>query len=124
MKNTGGEHALLKSVADKEPVEILQDHDLHTLWDNVHFNNDFETQRWNILVLGYRTPYRGECLQRLQVESFKKSQASDGSKVLTCVLGTMKNHQAGLNKVDMALLKQQITQCADPRFCAIEAYEH
>ena len=123
MKNTGGEHALLKSVADKEPVEILQDHELHTLWDKVDFNNDFETQRWNILVLGYRTAYRGECLQRLQVESFKKSQASDGSKVLTCVLGTMKNHQAGLNKVDMALLKQQITQCADPRFCAIEAYE-
>ena len=123
MKNTGNEHALLKSLDDKPEVEILQDDELPTLWNTVNFNNAFESQRWNILILGYRTGLRGECLQRLQVGSFRKSQCSDGTQMLTCVLGSMKNHQASLSKVDVALLKQQLLPCSDPRFCAIEAYE-
>ena len=77
MKNTGNEHALLKSLDDKPEVEILQDNELPSLWKTVNFNNAFESQRWNILILGYRTGLRGECLQRLQVGSFRKSQCSD-----------------------------------------------
>ena len=123
MKNAGNEHALLKSLDDTPEVEILKDDELPTLWSNVNFNNPFEAQRWNILILGYRTGLRGECLQRLQVASFRRSLSSDGTQMLTCVLGSMKNHQASLNKVDVALLKQQILPCADPRFCAIAAYD-
>ena len=71
LKNTGNEHALLKSLDDTPEVKIPHDDELPLLWSKVNFNNAYETQRWNILILGYRTGLRGECLQRLQVGSFR-----------------------------------------------------
>ena len=35
----------------------------------------------------------------------------------------MKNLASSLNQIDEVLFKQQIIECIDPRFCAIEAFK-
>ena len=73
IKNAAAEYRLLKSLEDDGEVQVLQDEELETLWDKVDSTNTYDAQRWNILILGFRTGLRGECLKRLQVGSFEVS---------------------------------------------------
>ena len=106
-----------------EEVEILCDADLEKLFEDVNFDNPHEVQRYNIVVFGYRTGFRADTFEKVLLECFDLSTHANGDKVLTPVISNMKNLAASLNKIDEALFKQQIIECVDPRFCAIEAFK-
>lgn len=115
----------VQSVQDVTEEEILQDSELEALWNNTDFGVTLEAQRFNILVIAMRTGYRAETLARLQVKSFVLGTLTEDdtdTRFLTVALGTMKNHQGSLDRVDAQLLKQQVLACADARFCAVAAY--
>lgn len=101
--------------AQKEEKRILADDELESVYKTVNFQSVFETQRWNILLFGFRTGLRPESLERLQAGAFKRGETEDGQKYIMPLLGTMKNHQ-GLDKAEMALLQQKILSAADERY--------
>ena len=51
--------------------EILQDTKLEKQWNDTNFESPFEVQRYNIMILAYRTDFRADTMQHLIVKTFR-----------------------------------------------------
>ena len=80
-------------------------------------------QRWNILVVGFRTGLRSEVLRRLQVDSFSEGVTEKGERMLTVVVGSMKNLPSDLGRADAAMFKQVIVAGPEEKYCAVAAIQ-
>ena len=78
--------------------------------------------RLNMLLLLFHTGLRPESLVRLR-RTWEFGTATDGTRFAKTVLGTMKNHQASFDKVDMPLLKVRVHASPDSAVCAVAALE-
>ena len=85
--------------------------------------NEGDVQRYNIIVLGYRMGLRPDNLRRLHLAMVNLGTLANGQKVLTLVIGNMKNMRGKLSKINVALFRQQVIQAAHPEFCASAAFE-
>ena len=108
--------------ADVEEVEVLRDEELPKLHAAVDLKNASEVQRYNIVILGYRTGLRADTLEKFLVDCFNL-KVTDNGEMLTPVFANMKNLAASLTKIDKALFKLQIVQCIDEWFCAIATFK-
>jgi hypothetical protein len=100
---------------------VLLESELEKLFGKKPPCSVFHDQRWNILVVGFRTGLRSEVLRRLQVESFAEGVTEDGMPMLTIVVGSMKNMPSDLARADAAMFKQVVVSSVDERFCAMAA---
>ena len=108
--------------AQQPPTSVLKDEDLETLYKKTNFASAFETQRFNIMILGFRTGLRGDSLMKFQDTSLSLEEV-DGVESLKFHLGTMKNMQGTLMNVGNEPYSETIFPSPDKRFCAIEAYK-
>ena len=108
---------------EAEDVLLLTDADLAKIYDATNFSVPGEAQRYNIIVLSYRTGLRPDNLKRLRPDVVKLGVLADGTRCLTFVIGNMKNLPGTLTSIDLAMFKQQVVEAADPKFCAIQAFE-
>ena len=104
--------------ADAEEVEVLRDDEPPKLHAAVDWNDASEVQRYNIVILGYRTGLRADTLEKFLVDCFNL-KVMDNGEMLTPVVANVKNLAASLTRIDNALFKQQIVQCIDEHFCAM-----
>ena len=102
---------------------VLTDDDLPRLRDATEFNKPLHVQRFNQLIFAYRTGFRPEMMRNLKVGSFKTEVDVNGRKVLTVILGSMKQLVQDMSKSDLALFKCPIMQGDNPMFCAVAAVE-
>ena len=102
---------------------ILQEKELPFLFNASEMNVPYQQQRFNLLVLGFRSGLRAEVLRRLQANSFKEGTTSDGRRQVTIMVGTMKNLPANLSHVDTALFEQLLVAGDDPTFCPVAAID-
>ena len=58
--------------------EILQDTELEKLWNDTNFESPFEVQRYNIMILAYRTGFRADTMQHLIVKTFQRGNDQHG----------------------------------------------
>ena len=108
--------------AHAEEVEVRRDEELPKLHAALHWKNASEVQWYNIVILGYHTRLRADTLEKFLVDCFNL-KVTDNGEMLTPVVANMKNLAASLTMIDKALLKQQIVQCIDERFCAIATFK-
>jgi hypothetical protein len=117
---------------------ILQDGELEALFNDTNFHVPLQMQRYNILIMGFRTGtvcrpvsvlhslcnsgYRPDSLAALQVDAIERGTL-DGRRWIRPSLGSMKNHQPNLDKVDAIILSQMVFETEDTRFCAVEAFD-
>ena len=73
--------------------------------------------------MSYRTGLRPDNLRRLRPDVVKLGVLANGKRCLTFVIGNMKNMPGTLTTIDLAMFKQQVVEAADPKFCAIHAFE-
>ena len=111
-------------VAMRGQPGILQDDELAVVVETTkQGSSPFADQRTNILVFAFRTGLRSEVLRRLCVDSFVESKTEDGKRMVTMVMGTMKNKPASMQKVDATMFKQVIVEGANPDTCALKALD-
>ena len=108
--------------AEANNVLLLTDADLAKIYDATNMSNPREVQRYNIIVMSYRTGLRPDNLRRLRPEVVKLGRLANGQRCLTFVIGNMRNLPGTLTTIDLAMFKQQVVEAADPTFCAIEAH--
>ena len=106
-----------KAVEDAEaPDEVLlQDEELEKLYNATDFNQCLQSQRYNMIVFGFRTGLRPDSVMSLFVNMFRHITTEEGVEGLQVHIGTMKNLPATLGKIDSALYKQTITRASDAR---------
>ena len=59
--------AIQKAESNKYDIEILQDHELETLYTNTTFSNTYQNQRYNQMILLRGTGMGPGTMQRLDV---------------------------------------------------------
>ena len=117
---------------------ILQDGELEAVYNDTNFSIPFQMQRHNIMIMGFRTGtvrrphnvdtpflhpgYRPDSLSALQVDAIERGTL-DGRRWIRPSLGSMKNHQPNLDKVEAMILSQMVFETEDTRFCAVEAFD-
>ena len=132
--------ALQRATGEKREVALITDDEVVKLCETTNESCVYEVQRKNILVFSHQTGMRPETLARLRVGSFERGVLPDGRRFLRPVIGTMKNKQGRLEKVEEALFHQMIIQHSDARcvsstvatiyrlpvvrLCAVRAIEH
>ena len=105
--------------AQKDDLILLQDDELVQLFDVTNFKNVHEAQRFNVLVMGFRTGMRPDTLKRLTFDMFKCGTDAEGREWIQAHIGTMKNLPSDLEHLDAAIFKQKIFAHEDPRFAVI-----
>ena len=102
---------------------VLKEEELPALCAATDFTKPLQAQRYNILILAYRTGFRPEMLLRLKVGSFQTEVEHNGRKVMTVILGSMKQLVQDMTRCDIALFKCPIMQGDNPMFCPVAAIE-
>ena len=113
----------LKSTSVEYDDAILKDDDLPKLRDATDFTKPLQVQRFNALIFAYRTGFRPEMMIRLKVNSLKTEVQHNGRKVMTVVLGSMKQLVQDMTECDITLFKCPIVQGDNPMFCPVAAVE-
>jgi hypothetical protein len=102
---------------------VLTEEELPRLKEATDFTKPLQVQRFNQLILAFRTGFRPEMMCRLKVGSVRIGVSDDGRKTMTIALGSMKQLIQDLSKCDVALFQCPIMQAANPMFCPIAAVE-
>ena len=79
--------------------------------------NVIDMQRHNILALAFCTDLRASSIAGLQCNSFKEHRTADGRRMLTFIIGNMKNLPAEIDRCDVALFHQVIVQSSVAAAC-------
>ena len=108
--------AFQRATGEKREVELITNDEVIQLCGTTNERSVYQLQRRNILVFGHQTGMRPETIARLRVGSFERGTLPDGRQFLRPVIGTMKNKQGRLEKVDEALFHVLIIQHVDQRF--------
>ena len=82
-----------------------------------------DVQRRNILCVGFATGFRSEVLRRLLVGSVHPGITTDGQRMYTFQVGTMKNMPGTLDHVDAKLFSQRVVESDEPLLCPIRAID-
>jgi hypothetical protein len=117
-----GKEKALRSGPDFEN-DVLVAAELELLYSQTNFACAYQAQRYNMIIMGFRTGFRPEMLVRLHVGSLVESKDSDGRRVLTVCLESMKNLVQDMSKADIALFKCPIIEGPDARYCAVRAID-
>jgi hypothetical protein len=102
---------------------VLTENELPRLREATDFQKPLQVQRCNQTILAYRTGFRPEMLRRLKVGSVRIDVDAQGRKVMTIILGSMKQLVQDLTKCDLALFQCPIVQASNPMFCPVAAVE-
>ena len=96
-------------------MQLLDDAELLLLHDNTNFKSVYENQRYNVVVIGFRTGLRPESLEYLTVNMIKFGVQEDGREFFRLHVGNMKNLPATMDHMDAAIFKQIVLAHADAR---------
>jgi hypothetical protein len=102
------------------PVQrVLEEGHLEKLVEDLQWDNVVEAQKYNAVIIGFRTGLRAETLRHLTFENLGDLSGN----VVTPTIGNAKNLQASLESADMEFFQRPIMRSPDPRFCAVEAFQ-
>jgi hypothetical protein len=98
---------------------VLQESDLELLATVLENENVVEIQKFNAVIIGFRTGLRAETLRNLTFDCLGDLTAD----IITPCIANAKNVQATLETADMQFFRRPIMKSPDARFCAVEAFK-
>ena len=90
-----------------ESNELLKDEELLQLHESTNFDNNFENQRYNVVLFAFRTGLRKHSLQWLRMNMIKEERNDDGTVALRIHVPDMKNAPTGFDALDKHIFKQK-----------------
>ena len=102
-----------KKQADGD-LKILQDSELETLREQTNFKSLYETQRFNMVLISFRTGLRPQTLEHVQFNMLRIFE-EEGQEKISFLIPHMKNHQPTVQNAKKPPVEFIFHKHSDPR---------